>query len=106
LAFTKSGQEPGCCGELCEANLAKAVYEPDSEKLPVLWTLTDPGNYLEKLVFHRSPAALMALRDAFKKGGMRSQERQLIYAIEYTKRLRAQSSPQHPGSSALLVNAS
>jgi hypothetical protein len=31
----------------------------------------------------------MALREAFKKGGMRTQERQLTYAIEHTKQLQA-----------------
>jgi hypothetical protein len=31
----------------------------------------------------------MALREAFKKGGMRTQERQITYAIEHCRRLRA-----------------
>lgn len=65
------------------------MYEPNSEKLPLLWTLTDPCNHLDTLVFHDSPAGLIALRDALKKGGMRTQERQLTYAIERTKQLQA-----------------
>jgi hypothetical protein len=44
---------------------------------------------LDTLVFRTSPAGLFALREAFKKGGMRTQERQLTYAIERTKRLQA-----------------
>ena len=51
--------------------------------------MTDPRTHLEALVFHNSPAALIALREAFKKGGMRTQERQLTYAIEHSKRLQA-----------------
>ena len=69
--------------------LQEAVYEPKLGKLPDFWTLTHPRNHLETLVFHYSPAALMALREAFKEGGMRTQERQLTYAIEHTKRLQA-----------------
>jgi Pentapeptide repeats (8 copies) len=75
--------------DLSQANLTKAVYEPKTEIPPSLWTLTNPCNNLEKLVFRDSPAGLIALRDAFKKGGMRTQERQLTYAIEHTKMLQA-----------------
>jgi hypothetical protein len=75
--------------DLYGANLQEAVYEPNPGKLPNFWTLTDPRNHLETLVFHSSPAALIALREAFKKGGMRTQERQLTYAIEHTKQLHA-----------------
>jgi hypothetical protein len=71
------------------ANLAQAAFEPNPEKLPSLWTLTDPRNHLETLVFHRSPAGLIALREAFKKGGLRRQERQITYAIEHSRRLQA-----------------
>jgi Pentapeptide repeats (8 copies) len=70
------------------ANLQKAVYEPDPEKLPILWTLAYSFN-LETLVFLHSPAVLIALREAFKKGGMRTQERQLTYAVEHNRRLKA-----------------
>ena len=75
--------------DLLGANLQKAIYEPKLGTLPNFWTLTDPDNHLETLVFHHSPAALIALREAFKKGGMRTQERQLTYAIEHTKQLQA-----------------
>ena len=75
--------------DLCGANLQGAIYEPKPGTLPSFWTLTHPDNHLETLVFHNSPAALIALREAFKKGGMRTQERQLTYAIEHTKQLQA-----------------
>jgi hypothetical protein len=75
--------------DLYLANLQGAVYEPNPEKLPILWTLTAPKSELETLHFRRSPAALVALREAFKKAGMRTQERQLTYAIEHTQRLQA-----------------
>jgi hypothetical protein len=65
------------------------MYEPNPEKLPSLWALTHPRNHLEKLVFYASPAALIVVREAFKKGGMHTQERQLTYAIEHTKQLQA-----------------
>jgi hypothetical protein len=74
---------------LLEANLQGAIYEPNPGKLPNFWTLTDPDSHLETLVFHQSPAALIALREAFKRGGMRTQERQVTYAIEHTRRLKA-----------------
>jgi hypothetical protein len=41
------------------------------------------------MIFSRSPAALIALREAFKKAGLRTQERQLTYAIEFTRRRKA-----------------
>jgi hypothetical protein len=75
--------------DLSWANLQGAVYEPHLEKLPNFLSLTHPRNHLEALVFHDSPAALIALREDFKKGGMRTQERQLMYAIEHTRRLQA-----------------
>jgi hypothetical protein len=75
--------------DLWGTNLEGAIYEPHPGKLPSSWTLTEPENKLETLVFCYSPAALMALREALKKAGMRTQERQLTYAIEHTKRLQA-----------------
>jgi hypothetical protein len=51
------------------------------------WSLT--GIQLQEMVFYRSPAALIALREALKKAGMRAQERQITYAIEHTRRFQA-----------------
>jgi Pentapeptide repeats (8 copies) len=74
---------------LHRANLAKAIYEPDPERLPALSGLIHPDNHLDQLIFQETPAALVTLREAFKKAGMRTQERQLTYAIEHTKQLKA-----------------
>jgi uncharacterized protein YjbI with pentapeptide repeats len=74
---------------LFRTKLQGVVYEPKPDKLPNFWTLTEPENKLETLVFYHSPAALMALRKTFKEGGMYTQERQLTYVIERTKRLQA-----------------
>ena len=74
--------------DLTMADLQGAIYEPNPEKLPSLWSLVYSYD-LDKLVFHGSPAALIALREAFKKAGMRAQERQITYAVEYTRRLHA-----------------
>jgi hypothetical protein len=74
---------------LVEANLAGAVFEPILESLPDVRSLTSPRTRLETLVFDTSPAALITLREAFKKAGMRTQERQLTYAVEHTKMLQA-----------------
>jgi hypothetical protein len=71
------------------ANLQRALYEPKPGELPSYWTLAHERNRLDTLVFYYSPAGLMALREAFKKGGMRTQERQLTYAIESTQQLLA-----------------
>ena len=73
------------------------MYEPKAEELPDYSTLAHPRNRLDTLVFRYSPAALMALRGAFKNGGMRTQERQLTYAIERTKRLQGWDHPLEHG---------
>jgi hypothetical protein len=84
---------------LDSVNLAGAIYEPNPESLPLLWTLTSPANNLAKLVFYTTPAALVALREAFKKAGMRTQERQITYAIERNKMLLAWDPSWHtPGA--------
>lgn len=54
---------------LFKANLQGVFYEPIPGTLPAFWTLTDSRNHLETLGFRRSPAGLIALREAFKKGG-------------------------------------
>jgi uncharacterized protein YjbI with pentapeptide repeats len=68
------------------ADLGGAVFEPSS--LPDIRLLANAFN-LEKMTFSDSPAALIELREAFKKEGMRTQERRITYAIEHTRRLQA-----------------
>jgi hypothetical protein len=74
---------------LVEVNLAGAVFEPILEPTPDIRTLINPHTRLDTLVFHTSPGALITLREALKKAGMRTQERQLTYAVEHTKMLQA-----------------
>jgi len=52
---------------LFAANLQGVLYEPNPAKLPSFWTLTGSHNHLGTLVLHDSPAALITLREAFKK---------------------------------------
>jgi hypothetical protein len=75
--------------DLSSTKLAGTIYEPNPESLPLVGRLTSPDNQLDKLVFHDAPAALVAQREAFKKAGMRTQERQLTYAIEHTRMIEA-----------------
>jgi hypothetical protein len=72
---------------LGSAKLTRVIYEPNLESLPHIFSLLN--SRLEDMVFHTSPAALLTLREAFKKAGMRAQERQLTYAVKYTERLQA-----------------
>ena len=74
---------------LVGANLTGAVFEPIVEPTTDIRTLISPHTRLDTLVFHTSPAALITLREALKKAGMRTQERQLTYAVEHTKMLQA-----------------
>jgi uncharacterized protein YjbI with pentapeptide repeats len=67
------------------AELGGAIFEPKLEALPDILSLVETR--LEGLVFRTSPAALITLREAFKKAGMRAQERQLTYAVEHNKML-------------------
>jgi len=75
--------------DLSLAKLDQVIYEPIPEKLPLAWTLTSTRNNLENLIYHDSPAALVALRAALKNAGMRTQERQITYAIHHNRRLKA-----------------
>jgi hypothetical protein len=74
---------------LGRATLTRVIYEPSPEGLPRVLHLAEEPTRLEGMIFVHSPAALMALREAFKNAGMYPQERQLTYAIERTKQLQA-----------------
>jgi hypothetical protein len=71
------------------ATLTRVIYEPNPESLPRILDFAERPTRLEEMIFVHSPAALMTLREAFKKAGMRAQERQLTYAIEHTRRHQA-----------------
>lgn len=86
------------------AQLAKAIYEPDPESLPVIGSLALPTTGLEELQFFYSPAGLLALREALKKAGLRTQESQITYAIRHTKRLQMWKKGDLPDKSESLFN--
>ena len=71
------------------AILTNVIYDPNPESLPRIADFVETFTRLEEMIFARSPAALIALREAFKKAGLRTQERQLTYAIESTRRRQA-----------------
>jgi uncharacterized protein YjbI with pentapeptide repeats len=71
------------------AILTNVIYDPNPESLPRIADLVETPTRLEGMIFARSPAALIALREAYKKAGLRTQERQLTYAIESTWRRKA-----------------
>jgi hypothetical protein len=70
------------------ANLAGVFFEPKPGSLPALWTLTSSRSKLEAMTFRHSPAALVELREAFRNAGLRTQERQIIYALAHSRRLQ------------------
>jgi Pentapeptide repeats (8 copies) len=74
--------------DLFNVDLAEAIFEVQPGSLPSITSLVD-AKTLAKMTFLYSPHALVELREAFKKEGMRTEERQLTYAIEHTKMLRA-----------------
>jgi hypothetical protein len=73
---------------LDDADLAGAIFEIRPESLPNVPSLARAAN-LYQLTFRTSPHALVELREALKEAGLRTQERQITYAIEHTTMLRA-----------------
>jgi hypothetical protein len=73
--------------DLQGANLAAVIFEPLPGSLPSIPSLVLAKNLRER-TFDTSPHALVELREAFKKLGLREQERQVTYAIEHAKRLQ------------------
>ena len=70
---------------LAKANLTAAIFEIKPGSLPDIPPLAIASG-LAEMTFDVSPHALVELREAFKKLGMRDQERQITYAIEKTGR--------------------
>lgn len=66
---------------LSGADLTGAVFEPLPGFTPSINELTT-ANYLSTLTYESSPHGLVELREAFKKAGLRQQEREITYAIE------------------------
>jgi hypothetical protein len=82
---------------LSEANLQEArfatsdmrsvSYEPLVGTSPHLLSIATARN-LQWLTYHSSPHGLIELREAFKKAGLRDQERMITFAIEHAKRVK------------------
>ncbi|CAB1062007.1 Pentapeptide repeat family protein [Olavius sp. associated proteobacterium Delta 1] len=69
------------------ANVALTLYEPLPNSLPILTYMALAEN-LSQLTFKLSPNGLVELREAFKKAGIRKQEREITYAINRSRRLK------------------
>jgi uncharacterized protein YjbI with pentapeptide repeats len=67
------------------ANLSGAIFEPLSGSLPDVPSWFEVKGLLT-LTYKNSTYGLVELRGIFKKAGMRDQERQVTYALNYTRR--------------------
>jgi hypothetical protein len=70
------------------ANLTSVVFEPEPGSLPYIPSLASAKG-LSQLTYYHTPLALVELREALKKAGMRQQEREVTYAIKRAERRRA-----------------
>lgn len=66
------------------ANLGGVMFEP--KELPDVDSIATAYN-ISKMRFWLSPQALIKLRNSFKEGGYREQEREVTFAINHTKTL-------------------
>ena len=73
--------------QLWDANLSKAIFEIEPGSLPNLPSIARAKN-LSTLTYQNSRHALIELRNAFKEAGLRDQEREITYAVNYTDRLK------------------
>ncbi len=69
---------------LSGANLSGAIFEPDPG-LPGIIDLRGIEG-LSTITYESSPHGLMELREVFKKGGMRKEEREVTYALNHNRR--------------------
>ena len=65
------------------ANLEGAIYEVKLNRLPNIPSIAQAVN-LSLLTYSKLPHALVELREAFKKSGLRRQEREITYAIKHS----------------------
>lgn len=71
--------------DLRVANLDSVMFELKPGALPLIPDIALAEN-LSLMQYKDSPHSLVELRDAFKKAGLRQQEREITYAIEHTRR--------------------
>jgi hypothetical protein len=69
---------------LIGVNLRRAIFEPKLGSLPNISSLFGVQG-LSTLIYINSPHGLMELREAYKKAGMREQERQVTYALNHSR---------------------
>jgi hypothetical protein len=70
---------------LMKADMANVVFQPKPNALPHIPFFATAKN-LSAMKFENLPHGLVELREAFKKGGFRKQEREITYAIKHTER--------------------
>lgn len=78
--------------EFDRADLAGVLYEPRSGCHPKITSFVSAKN-LSRMRFTVTPAGLIELREAFKKAGLRNQERETTFAIKQSERLLASKGP-------------
>ncbi|MBI5118865.1 pentapeptide repeat-containing protein [Candidatus Poribacteria bacterium] len=71
-----------------DADVFHALYEPKPEKLPEIYGIAY-AKHIDEMNYILTPYGLVELRQAFKDGGLRKQERELTYAIKHAERLRS-----------------
>ncbi|MBI2559703.1 MAG: pentapeptide repeat-containing protein [Planctomycetes bacterium] len=71
--------------DLRKADLDSVTFELKPGALPLIPDFALAEN-LSRMQYNESPHSLVELRDAFKKAGLRQQEREITYAIEHTAR--------------------
>jgi hypothetical protein len=71
-------------------NLDGVVFEPEPDQLPNIASMVTAKN-LTGMTYKLSPRGLVELREAFKKAGMRLQERELSFAIKHSERIKGKN---------------
>lgn len=74
--------------KLSPADLSKTCFEPKPGTLPDISEFVLVKG-LSALTYRNSSHGLVELREAFKKAGLREQERQVTYAYNHTRRLKS-----------------
>ncbi len=69
--------------KLNSASLQNCIYEPEPGKTPDVLSITSAKNLMQ-MKYDIAPHALIELRTALKKFGLRKQEREITYAVKHT----------------------
>ena len=73
---------------MLKVDLSYAIFEPKLGTLPTITSIAQANN-LYLMQYKKLSHSLVELREAFKKNGLRSQERRITYAIKHTQRIKA-----------------